>query len=64
MEEPVKYVVLAVASDTEAQRLIDDMTENPGEPMRTPRWGNGVHTTLVERDSHTATPSPAPAVSR
>ncbi|HTF47833.1 MAG TPA: hypothetical protein VK735_10320, partial [Pseudonocardia sp.] len=51
-EESMKYVLLAVASDVEAQRLIEDMTEHPGEPLRTPRWGNAVHATL------TAQPAP------
>jgi hypothetical protein len=46
-EEPVKYVVLAVASDAEAERLIEDLTQYPGEPLRTPRWGNAVHATLT-----------------
>jgi hypothetical protein len=48
----MKYVLLAVASDIEAQRLIEDVTEHPGEPLRTPRWGNAVHATL------TAQPTP------
>jgi hypothetical protein len=43
----VKYVVLAVASDVEAERLIEDLTRYPAEPLRTPRWGNAVHATLV-----------------
>jgi hypothetical protein len=43
----MKYVVLAVASDAEADRLIQDLTENPDEPLRTPRWGNAVHATLI-----------------
>jgi hypothetical protein len=43
----VKYVVLAVASDVEAERLIEDLTRNPGEPLRTPRWGDAVHATLL-----------------
>jgi hypothetical protein len=42
----MRYVLLAVASDMEAQRLIEDVTEHPGEPLRTPRWGNTVHATL------------------
>jgi hypothetical protein len=42
----VKYVVLAVASDAEAERLIQDLTENPDEPLRTPRWGNAVYAAL------------------
>lgn len=43
----MKYVVLAVASDAEAERLIEDLTQYPGEPLRTPRWGNAVHATLT-----------------
>jgi hypothetical protein len=46
-EESVKYLVLAVASDVEAERLIEDLTRYPGEPLRTPRWGNAVHATLL-----------------
>ena len=42
----MRYVVLAVASDAEAERLVQDLTENPHEPLRTPRWGNAVHATL------------------
>ena len=42
----MKYVVLEVASDVEAERLIEDLTQYPGEPLRTPRWGNAVHATL------------------
>ncbi|HEY2205329.1 MAG TPA: hypothetical protein VGH99_12735 [Pseudonocardia sp.] len=42
----MKYVVLAVASDVEADRLIEDLTENPGMPLRTPHWGNAVHATV------------------
>jgi hypothetical protein len=43
----MKYVLLAVASDAEADRLIEDLTEHPGQPLRTPRWGNAVHATLT-----------------
>jgi hypothetical protein len=43
----VKYVVLAVASDIEAERLIEDLTEHPGEPLHTPHWGNSVYATVV-----------------
>jgi hypothetical protein len=52
----VKYVVLAVDSDIEAERLIEDLTENPGEPLRTPHWGNAVYATVCRR----STPEPAP----
>lgn len=43
----MKYIVLAVESDAEAERLIQDLTENPDEPIRTPRWANAVHATLT-----------------
>jgi hypothetical protein len=43
----MKYVVLAIASEAEAQRLIEDLTEHVGEPLRTPRWGNAVHAALI-----------------
>jgi len=43
----MRYIVLAVASDIEAQRLIEDLTENAGEPLRTPRWGNAVHAAVI-----------------
>jgi hypothetical protein len=46
-DDTVRYVMLAVASDQEAQRLIDDLTEHPDEPLRTPRWGNAVHAVLT-----------------
>jgi hypothetical protein len=38
--------MLAVASDAEAERLVEDLIKHPGEPLRTPRWGNAVHATL------------------
>lgn len=47
VEESMRYVLLAVASDLEARRLIEDVTDHPGEPLRTPRWGNAVHATLI-----------------
>ena len=43
----MKYVVLAVASDAEAERLIQDLSENPDESLRSPRWGNAVHAALT-----------------
>ena len=43
----MKYLVLAIASDSEAQRLVEDLTEHAGEPLRTPRWGNAVHAALI-----------------
>jgi len=46
-DDIVRYVMLAVASDQEAQRLIDDLTDYPDEPLRTPRWGNAVHAALT-----------------
>jgi hypothetical protein len=52
----VKYVVLAVDSDIEAERLIEDLTEHPGEPLRTPHWGNAVYATVRRR----STPEPDP----
>jgi hypothetical protein len=55
VREVMKYVVLAVDSDAEADRLIQDLTENPDEPLRTPRWGNAVHARL------TATAGPRPS---
>lgn len=42
----MRYVVLSVASDAEAERLVQDLTEHPGEPLRTPHWSNAVHATL------------------
>jgi hypothetical protein len=49
----MQYVTVAVASDLEAERLKQDLAENPGEPLRTPRWGNAVYATLA--------PAPVPA---
>ena len=43
----MQYVTVAVASDIEAERLKQDLAENPGEPLRTPRWGNAVYATLA-----------------
>ncbi|MGQ0479983.1 MAG: hypothetical protein ACT4O0_02985 [Pseudonocardia sp.] len=43
----MRYVMLAVASDLEAERLVQDLAENPGTPLLTPRWANAVHATLV-----------------
>ena len=43
----MQYVTVAVASDLEAERLKQDLTENPGAPLLTPRWGNAVHATLA-----------------
>ena len=52
----MKYVMLTVASDAEAERLVEDLIQHPGEPLRTPRWGNAVHATLnpgpVQTDTH------------
>jgi hypothetical protein len=45
-----------VDSDIEAERLIEDLTEHPGEPLRTPHWGNAVYATVRRR----STPEPAP----
>jgi hypothetical protein len=64
----MKYVVLAVASDAEADRLVQDLTENPAEPLHTPRWSNAVHATLATAptprsptDNAVATHTPATA---
>ena len=43
----MQYVTVAVASKLEAERLKQDLTENPGSPLLTPRWGNAVHATLA-----------------
>ncbi|HZS23171.1 MAG TPA: hypothetical protein VFA63_19540 [Pseudonocardiaceae bacterium] len=43
----MRYVVLAVASDVEAERLVQDLTEYPDEPLRTPRWGNAVYAAVI-----------------
>jgi len=58
----VKYVVLAVASDAEAERLIEDLTQHPGEPLRTPRWGNAVHATLTADPTELGSPAGAEVV--
>ena len=50
----MKYVLLAVASDAEADRLMQDLTENPDQPLHTPRWGNVVHATLATATLATA----------
>ena len=42
----MKYLTLAVASDAEADRLIEDLLQHPNEPLRTPHWGNAVFATL------------------
>ncbi|MDQ2706663.1 MAG: hypothetical protein M3Z25_03085 [Actinomycetota bacterium] len=43
----MQYVTVAVASDLEAERLKQDLAENPGAPLLTPRWGNAVYATLA-----------------
>lgn len=58
----MKYVVLAVASDAEAERLIEDLTLYPGEPLRTPRWGNAVHATLTADPTGPGLPAGAQVV--
>jgi hypothetical protein len=45
----MQYVTVAVASELEAERLKQDLTENPGSPLLTPRWGNAVHATLANQ---------------
>jgi len=44
----MQYVTVAVASELEAERLKQDLAENPGAPLLTPRWGNAVHATLAD----------------
>lgn len=53
----MKYVVLAVDSDIEAERLIEDLTEHPGEPLRTPHWGNAVYATVVTTPGRRRSPA-------
>ncbi|HEY2205743.1 MAG TPA: hypothetical protein VGH99_14820 [Pseudonocardia sp.] len=53
------YVILAVASELEAERLRQDLAENPGAPLHTPRWANAVHATLVAEPTAPAVPVPA-----
>jgi hypothetical protein len=43
----MKYLTLAVASDAEADRLIEDLLQHPNEPLRSPHWGNAVHARLL-----------------
>lgn len=53
----MQFVTVAVASELEAERLKQDLAENPGAPLLTPRWGNAVHATLAGEPvplSHTA----------
>jgi hypothetical protein len=52
----MQYVTVAVASDVEAERLKQDLAENPGAPLLTPRWGNAVHAFLA---AEPAEPVPA-----
>lgn len=40
------FVLLRIEDDDEAQRLLDDMQEYPGEPLLTPSQENTVHATL------------------
>lgn len=59
----MQYVTVAVASELEAERLKQDLTENPGTPLLTPRWGNAVHATLAGLPASTpAGPPASPAV--
>ena len=56
----MQYVTVAVASELEAERLKQDLTENPGAPLLTPRWGNAVHATLAGEPAPPARASTAP----
>lgn len=55
----MQYVTVAVASEIEAERLKQDLTENPGAPLLTPRWGNAVHATLAGEPAPPVGVSPA-----
>jgi hypothetical protein len=57
----MRYLTLAVASDAEAERLIQDLLEHPHEPLRTPHWGNAVHATLQLAPAREPVPAAAPA---
>jgi hypothetical protein len=57
----MQYVTVAVASELEAERLKQDLTENPGAPLLTPRWGNAVHATLAGEPAPPARTSVLPA---
>jgi hypothetical protein len=57
----MQYVTMAVASELEAERLKQDLTENPGAPLLTPRWGNAVHATLAGEPAPPARTSPLPS---
>jgi hypothetical protein len=43
----MNYLLLAIPSALETQRLIEDLAEHPDEPLRTPHWGNAVHVSLI-----------------
>jgi hypothetical protein len=55
----MNYVILAVASEAEAERLRQDLAENPGAPLHTPRWANAVHATLVVEPTRPGTANAA-----
>lgn len=55
----MQYVTVAVASELEAERLKQDLAENPGAPLLTPRWGNAVHATLAAGESTPSTQAPS-----
>jgi hypothetical protein len=59
-EGAMQYVTVAVASDLEAERLKQDLAENPGSPLLTPRWGNAVHATLATESAARRQIPPAP----
>jgi hypothetical protein len=44
----VKYILLRVNNDAEAQRLIEDATEYPDSPLLTPCQENPVHAEVVQ----------------
>jgi hypothetical protein len=43
----MNYLLLAIPSAIETQRLIEDFTEHPDEALHTPHWGNAVHVSLI-----------------
>jgi hypothetical protein len=43
----MKYVLIAIENDVEAQRLIEDSAEYPGHALLTPSQENDVHFRIV-----------------
>lgn len=41
------YVILSVASDAEATRLVEDIREHPGEDLMSPHWSNRIRAEVV-----------------